>query len=106
MKKKYNYERYSHIKKCNSLVRNNFCPNPAKAIEKFGTLGKVISVPMKAGMKKPIQAFSYRMTGVFYDKKTDSPIKGSFLYTAIYLLTTSIISGFFALVVYLVIKNL
>lgn len=86
MKRKYNHQLYRVVKKTNSFARNRLSPNPTESLDGFGIIGKAIGFGVNKFLLFPIRALAYMITGMFYNKKRDTPYKGSFLYTVSYIL--------------------
>lgn len=101
MGRKYNHKLYGFVKKINGVVRDKCSPNPTDSLKQFGMKGKFLGSIINHIIAAPIHLLSFFITGIFYDKKKDSPFKGSFLYTIVSILLMFVATGFVANIVQL-----
>ena len=80
-KKRYNKNIYKRFKNFNAVVRDKITPNPFDSIKKNFLCGRLVNEVCNEITKKPIHKLAFNTTNKFYDKKNDSPYKGSILYT-------------------------
>ena len=83
MKRKYNHIFYGIFKEVNGVIRDKCSPNPTESFKKFGKKGEFIGGIVNHAIDDPISKASYSITGNFYDKKKDTPYKGSIIYTIV-----------------------
>ena len=81
MKRKYNHKFYGIIKNVNSVVRDKCSPDPTKSLGIFGLIGKILGFIINKIIAFPIHLLAFAITGLFYNKRKNSPYKGSFIYT-------------------------
>lgn len=101
MKRDYKTKIYGKFQKCNKKVREEIRPNAFSSIEEKGVGGKVISSLGNKAIKKPIHKLTRSITGIFYNPKTDSPYKGSIIYTIVDYMIYSFLSLFILMLVIL-----
>ena len=76
----YNKERYIGAKKLTSFIRQFISIDIFERIKKNGFLGQIAGACGDKLTEKPLSKASYKLAGVFYDKNTDDPVKGSILF--------------------------
>lgn len=82
MKRKYNYNSYKLFKKVGCFARDKISPDFGAIFSSvFGFLGKLIAFLFTYLIAKPVHWITFAVVGFFYNKKSDSPYKGSALYT-------------------------
>ena len=92
MKRKYNRKLYRLVQKTNSIIRDNFAPDPGAEFHRFGSFGKVFGWLFNYLIKKPVQLLTFSLVGLFYRKDRHSPYLGSFLYVLIFILVMGLVS--------------
>lgn len=99
MKRKYNHKFYGIIKNVNSVVRDKCSPNPTKSLGIFGIIGKILGFIINKIIVFPIHLLAFAITGLFYNKRKNSPYKGSFIYTIVSIFLMFIVAGAISLIV-------
>ena len=95
MKRGYNHKSYRLFKKAGGIVRDKCSPDFASIFGKaFGVLGKLIAFLFTYLIAKPVHWITFAVVGFFYNKKSDSPYKGSVLYTFFSVLLMFMVAGF------------
>ncbi len=102
MARKYNHNLYKFVKKGNGLLRDKCSPNPTESLNVFGIIGKIIGFIINKILLAPIHLIAFLITGVFYNKETDKPYKGSFMYTASFIMLMFVATGAITLLVQLI----
>lgn len=94
MKRKYNYNEYKLFKKVGCVVRDKISPDfGAIFSSNFGFLGEVIAFIFKYFIAKPLHFLTFAIVGLVYNKKNDSPYKGSALYTVFSIALAFFVAG-------------
>lgn len=93
MSRKYNRKIYARYKNINSKIRDRCSPNPTETLGVFGFIGKVLGFIIKYMIAKPIHWLTFAIVGLFYDKRTDKPYKGSSLYTIVFIVVKILVCG-------------
>ena len=102
MSRKYNHKLYGGVKKFNAVVRDKCSPDPGGALKAFGVIGKILGFIITKIIAFPIHLLAFAITGLFYNKRKDSPYKGSFLYTVVSIGLMFLVTGAIGLVVKLI----
>ncbi len=83
MARKYNRNNYGKFKKANKFVRDSsLAPDPLSKLDNHGIGGKIAKKATEKIISSPLDEAAYKTTGAFYDRKNDSPYKGSALFTS------------------------
>lgn len=94
MKRKYNYNSYKLFKKVGCLARDKISPDFGAIFGSvFDFLGKVIAFIFKYIIATPLHFLTFTIVGLVYNKKNDSPYKGSALYTVFSIALTFLVAG-------------
>ena len=109
MSRRYNSKRYKVFSKANGKIRKVCCPNSMVALKQFGFIFGILGSFLNKLIHKPIATLAYFVNGrYFYNKRKQSPYKGSVLYTLIYwglhALVAIIVFGIVALAIWLMTK--
>ena len=99
MKRKYNYKFYGCVKNFNAVVRDKCGPNPTAVLNVFGTIGKILSFIINKIIAFPIHLIAFAITGLFYNKRKNSPYKGSFIYTLVSIGLMFVVASIIGLIV-------
>ena len=99
MSRKYNHKVYGGVKKFNSVIRDKCSPDPGSALNVFGVIGKILGFIITKIIAFPIHLLAFAITGLFYNKRKDSPYKGSFIYTLASMGLMFIVAGAIGLIV-------
>lgn len=99
MSKKYNKNLYKSFQTLNKTVRENIRPNTFKSAEELVDVGKAISYFGQKIIKKPMHEMNRKFVGKYYNSKTDSPYKGSILYTIFDFLSYGILFVVISLII-------
>ena len=81
MKECYNRAGFRLFKKIMELVRKLFSADPFVKIKGLGMLGQVVGGIFDRIIDPLIHKLSFRLTGLFFDRKRDKPYKGCAVYT-------------------------
>ena len=74
---------YKITKDLGKYARDNFAPDPCKKFNEYGPAGEVANHVVNKILEEPIHDISYVITGMIYDKETDTYAKGSRIYTKV-----------------------
>ena len=76
----YNKKRYIGVKKLTGFIRQFLSLDIFERIKSNGFLGQFAGACGDKLIEKPLFQASYKLAGIFYDKNSDDPIKGSILF--------------------------
>lgn len=94
MKRKYNYNSYKLFKKVGCFARDKISPDFGAIFGSvFGFLGKVIAFIFNYIIATPLHFLTFTIVGLVYNKKNDSPYKGSALYPVFSIALTFLVAG-------------
>ena len=94
MKRKYNYNSYKLFKKVGCFARDKISPDFGAIFGSvFGFLGKVIAFIFNYIIATPLHFLTFTIVGLVYNKKNDSPYKGSALYPVFSIALMFLVAG-------------
>ena len=92
-RREYNHTIYSGVKKTNGILRDKLSPSVGEPLKVFGIIGQILCWLLNLIIVIPLRALAFAITGLFYNKRTDKPYKGSFIYTGCFILLMFLFAG-------------
>ena len=85
-RREYNHTFYGSVKKVNGFLRDKLSPSVGEPLKVFGIIGQILCWLLNRIIVLPVRILAFVITGLFYNKRTDKPYKGSFIYTGCFIL--------------------
>ena len=98
-RREYNHTIYRGVKKINGFIRDKESPSVGEPLKKFGVLGKILCLIIDKIIVVPIRFFAFKITGLFYNRETEKPYKGSFIYSFCFIMLMFFAAGAISLII-------